>query len=95
MCLSTKFIPLLFLSSKQEVSRWWVVAGSTYMTTLGGSAVDQIIVHGDYNSVPNDYDLAMMRVTEPLALGGRTVCSSIHSFTHKHTTNITDFRSDL
>ncbi|KAG7321955.1 hypothetical protein KOW79_014813 [Hemibagrus wyckioides] len=56
-------------TGKAEVSRWWVVAGSTYITTLGGSAVDQIIMHGDYNSAHNDYDLAMMRLTKPFTLG--------------------------
>ncbi|KAI5098691.1 transmembrane protease, serine 4a isoform X1, partial [Silurus meridionalis] len=63
-------------TGRPEVSRWWVVAGHTYMTTLGGSAVDKIIVHQDYNSEPNDYDLAMMRLTKPLTLGAtvKPVC---------------------
>ncbi|TSX85945.1 Transmembrane protease serine 4 [Bagarius yarrelli] len=55
-------------TGRAEVSRWRVVAGSTYMTTLRGSAVNQIIIHGDYNSAHNDYDMAMMRVTKPLSL---------------------------
>lgn len=61
------------------MSRWQVVAGSTYMTSLGGFAVDKIIVNGQYNTALNDYDLAMMRLKKPLPLGGKIVCSSIHS----------------
>ncbi|XP_060743711.1 transmembrane protease serine 4a isoform X1 [Tachysurus vachellii] len=63
-------------TGRAEVTRWWVVAGNTYMTSLGGSAVDQIIVNGDYNSAVNDYDLAMMRLTKPLTLGAsvKPVC---------------------
>lgn len=59
------------------------------MTSLGGSAVDKIIIHKQYNSAPNDYDLAMMRLKKPLALGGRIVYNSIH--VSKHTINYFDF----
>ncbi|KAK3560847.1 hypothetical protein QTP86_021870 [Hemibagrus guttatus] len=68
-------------TGKAEVSRWWVVAGTTYMTTLGGSAVDQIIAHGGYSSAHSDYDLAMMRLTKPLTLGAsvKPVCLPPHN----------------
>lgn len=52
------------------------------MTSLGGSAVDKIIIHKKYNSAPNDYDLAMMRLKKPLVLGGRIVYNSIHFSKH-------------
>lgn len=63
-----------------------MVAGSTYITTLGGSAVDQIIVHGDYNSAHNDYDLAMMRLTKPFTLGGRIEFIHLPTKTHNKLT---------
>ncbi|XP_072547421.1 transmembrane protease serine 4a isoform X2 [Salminus brasiliensis] len=65
-----------FASSKSEVSRWRVVAGRTYMTTLGGSSVDKIVVNGNYNPARNDYDMAMMKLSSPLTIGGsvKPVC---------------------
>ncbi|GAA6075686.1 transmembrane protease serine 4a isoform X1 [Tachysurus ichikawai] len=70
-----------FTGSRSEVTRWSVVAGNTYMTSLGGSAVDQIIVNGGYSSTVNDYDLAMMRLTKPLTLGVsvKPVCLPPHN----------------
>ncbi|XP_026799247.3 transmembrane protease serine 4a isoform X3 [Pangasianodon hypophthalmus] len=67
-------------TGRAEVSRWWVVAGSTYITTKGGSAVDKIIVNGDYNSALSDYDLAMMRLTNPFTLRAavKPVCLPPH-----------------
>lgn len=60
------------------------------MTSLGGSAVDKIIVNGEYNSALNDYDLAMIRLKKPLTLGGRLVC--IHSYSNKHEICDSDFK---
>lgn len=77
------------------MSRWWVVAGSTYMTSVGGSAVDKIIVNGQYNTVLNDYDLAMMKLKTPLSLGGRIGQSDIHSHSNTHTINDFDLSSDI
>ncbi|XP_067101828.1 transmembrane protease serine 4a isoform X1 [Osmerus mordax] len=59
-----------FSGSKKEVSRWRVVSGRTYMGTLGGSSVDRIILNGEYRPTANDYDLAMMRLSSPIAVGG-------------------------
>ncbi|KAK1785925.1 hypothetical protein P4O66_017675, partial [Electrophorus voltai] len=58
-------------SRNREVSRWWVLAGRTYMGSLGGYSVDKIIVNGDYNAEVSDYDLAMMRLSKPATLGGQ------------------------
>ncbi|XP_038817494.1 transmembrane protease serine 4a isoform X3 [Salvelinus namaycush] len=60
-----------FSGSKKELSRWQVVSGRTYMGTLGGSYVDRIILNGDYDAASNDYDLAMMRLTKPITVGGK------------------------
>ncbi|KAF4085855.1 hypothetical protein AMELA_G00099670 [Ameiurus melas] len=67
-------------TGRAEVSRWRVVAGSTYMTSLGGYAVDKIIVNGQYNKQLNDYDLAMMRLTTPLTIQAtvKPVCLTPH-----------------
>ncbi|XP_060799210.1 transmembrane protease serine 4-like isoform X3 [Neoarius graeffei] len=69
-----------FTDSKNEVSRWSVVAGSTYMTSLGGYAVDKIILNGNYDSTTNDYDMAMMKLTKPLSLKAtvKPVCLPPH-----------------
>lgn len=57
-------------SSKKELSRWKVVSGRTYMGTLGGSFVDRIILNGDYDPARNDYDIALMRLSSPISVGG-------------------------
>lgn len=54
--------------------------------------MDKIIVNGDYNSAYNDYDLAMMKLTKPLSLKGRIVCSSVHSLSNIHTTKDIDLK---
>lgn len=43
------------------------------MGTLGGSYVDRIIVNGDYNPRRNDYDIAMMRLSSPISVGGKVI----------------------
>lgn len=58
-------------SSKKELSRWRVVSGRTYMGTLGGSYVDRIILNGEYDPERNDYDIALMRLSSPITLGGK------------------------
>lgn len=40
------------------------------MSALGGSYVDRIIMNGDYNSVRSDYDIALMRLSSPIGVGG-------------------------
>lgn len=68
----TSFMLTLFgpCSSKKELSRWKVVSGRTYMGTLGGSFVDRIILNGDYDPARNDYDIALMRLSSPINVGG-------------------------
>lgn len=58
-----------FASSKKELSVWRVVSGRTYMTSLGGSYVDRIILNGDYDQGGTDYDIAMMRLSSPISVG--------------------------
>ncbi|KAM9468645.1 transmembrane protease serine 4a isoform 2-T2 [Clarias gariepinus] len=55
-------------TSTTTLSRWWVVAGSTYITSLGGNAVEKIIINGQYSAQHNDYDLAMIKLAKPLSL---------------------------
>ncbi|KAL0972882.1 hypothetical protein UPYG_G00196020 [Umbra pygmaea] len=63
-------------SSNKELSRWSVVSGKTYMSSFGGSSVDMVIVNGEYNAGRNDYDVAMVRLTNPVSLADyrRPVC---------------------
>ncbi|KAJ8280216.1 hypothetical protein GJAV_G00051940 [Gymnothorax javanicus] len=65
-----------FSGSKKELSRWQVRTGQTYTGSSGGSSVDKVILHGDYNARTNDYDIAMMRLSNPITVGEtrRPVC---------------------
>ena len=67
--------------SKKELTRWRVVSGRTYMGTLGGSQVDRIILNGEYNPEKNDYDIALMRLSSPITVGGKSL--SPHSLQQK------------
>lgn len=60
-------------SSKKELTRWAVLSGQTYMGTLGVSKVDRIIVNGDYDPESNDYDIALMRLSSPITVGGKSL----------------------
>ncbi|XP_036413472.1 transmembrane protease serine 4a isoform X2 [Colossoma macropomum] len=68
-------------TSMGEVSRWRVMAGRTYLSTLGGSSVDKIIVNDNYNAARNDYDIAMMKLSKPLTFGAsvKPVCLPPHN----------------
>ncbi|XP_015806980.1 transmembrane protease serine 4a isoform X2 [Nothobranchius furzeri] len=65
-----------FSSTKKELSRWRVMSGQTYLTTLGGSYVDRIIVNGQYATKENDYDIALMKLSSPIKVGvkSKPVC---------------------
>uniref|UniRef100_A0A3Q3GKR4 Transmembrane serine protease 4a n=1 Tax=Labrus bergylta TaxID=56723 RepID=A0A3Q3GKR4_9LABR len=54
----------------KELSGWKVVSGRTHLGTLGGSTVDRIVLNGDYDTARNDYDIAMMRLSSPISMGG-------------------------
>lgn len=43
------------------------------MGTLGGSQVDRIITNGDYDPESNDYDIALMRLSSPITVGGKSL----------------------
>lgn len=60
-------------SSKKELTRWRVMSGRTYMSTLGGSQVDRIIRNGEYDPEKNDYDIALMRLSSPITVGGKSL----------------------
>lgn len=49
------------------------MSGRTYMGTLGGSYVDRIILNGEYNPERNDYDIALMRLSSPITVGGKSL----------------------
>lgn len=70
--------PLGPCSSKKELSRWRVVSGQTYMGTLGGSYVDRIILNGEYDPERNDYDIALMRLSSPVTVGGKRSQHPLH-----------------
>ncbi|KPP67070.1 transmembrane protease serine 4-like [Scleropages formosus] len=57
-----------FASTTKELSRWRVVYGKTYVTILGGSTVDKIIMNGNYDPHENDFDIAMMRLSQPITV---------------------------
>lgn len=46
------------------------MSGRTYIGTLGGSYVDRIILNANYDPARNDYDIAMMRLSSPISVGG-------------------------
>lgn len=48
------------------------MSGRTYMGTLGGSYVDRIILNGEYDPERNDYDIALMRLSSPITVGGKS-----------------------
>ncbi|KAK2847232.1 hypothetical protein Q5P01_010231 [Channa striata] len=59
-----------FSGSRKALTHWRVVSGVTYLTTFGGYYVDKIIVNGDYNAEENDYDLALIKLSSPITVGG-------------------------
>ncbi|KAJ8375849.1 hypothetical protein SKAU_G00064290 [Synaphobranchus kaupii] len=67
-------------NSKKEVSRWRVVTGRTHMGSMGGWSVDKIILNGDYSARNNDYDIAMIRLSQPITVGDtrRPICLPPH-----------------
>ncbi|CAN9511388.1 unnamed protein product [Ophioblennius macclurei] len=71
-----------FAGNKKELSRWRVMSGRTYLSTLGGSYVDRIILHGNYDPAANDYDIALMRLSSPITVGvaRRPVCLPPNNF---------------
>uniref|UniRef100_A0A9J8BZ37 Transmembrane serine protease 4a n=2 Tax=Cyprinus carpio TaxID=7962 RepID=A0A9J8BZ37_CYPCA len=61
---------------RKALIRWKVVTGNTYLGSSGASYVDKILVHKDYISGHNDYDIAMIRLQSPITVGEsrRPVC---------------------
>lgn len=47
------------------------MSGRTHMSTAGGSYVDRIILNEDYDPARNDYDVALMRLSSPISVGGQ------------------------
>ena len=72
---------LLLLRNKKEVSRWRVVSGRTFLTSLGSAPVDRIVIHGRYGG--NDYDIAMVRLSSALSLGGEATPPHTHTHTQE------------
>ncbi|KAJ8256529.1 hypothetical protein COCON_G00186810 [Conger conger] len=69
-----------FSGSKKELSRWKVMVGHAYLGYFGGWSVDRIVLNGDYSPRSNDYDIAMMRLSQPVTVGdtSRPVCLPPH-----------------
>ena len=42
------------------------------MGTLGGSYVDRVVLNGNYDPAGNDYDIALMRLSSPISVGGES-----------------------
>ncbi|XP_016101426.1 transmembrane protease serine 4-like isoform X1 [Sinocyclocheilus grahami] len=61
---------------RKALNRWKVVSGNTYLGSAGASSVDKVIVHREYSSGRNDYDIAMIRLQSPITVGEsrRPVC---------------------
>ncbi|KAG1951295.1 transmembrane protease serine 4a isoform X1 [Pimephales promelas] len=61
---------------KKALVRWNVVTGITYMGSSGAYSVDKIVIHKDYSSGRNDYDIAMIKLYSPITVGEsrRPVC---------------------
>uniref|UniRef100_A0A673MPD7 Transmembrane protease serine 4-like n=1 Tax=Sinocyclocheilus rhinocerous TaxID=307959 RepID=A0A673MPD7_9TELE len=65
---------------RKALIRWKVVSGNTYLGSAGASSVDKVIVHREYSSGRNDYDIAMIRLQSPITVGEsrRPVCLPPH-----------------
>src|SRR4029434_8478782 len=53
----------------------------TYMGTTGGSAVEKIILNSNYNTRTNDFDIAMIKLSGPISVSGKSralcVCEGV------------------
>ncbi len=65
------------LSRTRELSRWTVVLGQTEVTGSRGVSVEMIVVHNNYSRLSNDFDIAMLKLTWPVTVGGTVLHSSI------------------
>ncbi|XP_024132315.1 transmembrane protease serine 4a isoform X2 [Oryzias melastigma] len=65
-----------FNGNNQVTSRWTVMSGRSYLTTIGASYVDKILVHKKYIPQQQDYDIALIRLSSPITVGDyrRPVC---------------------
>ncbi|KAM9318423.1 transmembrane protease serine 4a [Pholidichthys leucotaenia] len=64
------------------LSQWRVMSGQTHISTLEGSYVDRIIIHGNYDPNRVDYDIALMRLSSSITVGDKRmpVCLPPKSF---------------
>ncbi|KAM9733549.1 transmembrane protease serine 4a isoform 1-T1 [Menidia menidia] len=58
-----------FTGSNRALTRWRVVSGRTFISPIGGSYVDRVVLNGDYDAEKNDYDIALMRLSSPIRVG--------------------------
>ncbi|KAI4903327.1 hypothetical protein NFI96_002987 [Prochilodus magdalenae] len=58
-----------FTGRTRELGAWRVIVGRTYLTSLGGISVENIILHDDYRHIRHDYDIAMLRLAWAVTLG--------------------------
>lgn len=53
-----------------------MVLGQTEVAGSRGVRVDTIVVHNNYSRLSNDFDIAMIKLTWPVTVGGTV----LHSF---------------
>ncbi|KAJ8372713.1 hypothetical protein AAFF_G00277820 [Aldrovandia affinis] len=63
-------------SGSKELGRWRVVTGHTHLSSARGVSVERIVLNGQYDPAHSDYDIAMVRLSEPITVRAtqRPVC---------------------
>lgn len=51
--------------------------GQTEVAGSRGVSVETIVVHNNYSHLSNDFDIAMLKLTWPVTVGGMVLYSSI------------------
>ncbi len=54
-----------------------MVLGQTEVAGSRGVGVERIVVHSNYSRLSNDFDIAMLKLTRPVTVGGTVLHSSI------------------
>lgn len=49
------------------------MSGHSGMTTAGASYVDKILVNNDYRPEKQDFDIALIRLSSPITVRGKTL----------------------
>lgn len=65
--------PFWHCRNNKVISRWTVMSGHSGMTTAGASYVDKILVNNDYRPEKQDFDIALIRLSSPITVRGKTL----------------------